>query len=238
MDGLTNNDDKDDFFSQPNGWQLIHLPVEDDKLENKIIKMWGDQELLIRNHNFIKDIDELKKKYSKSGIEVNSIGEDDECSTADRLRKEFYKDARKIADKIDSPGDWLHGVWDVIIGLTPVEEISCYPAKKSIVTRKHNDHIDVKIYGNVTVAELRTAATEIRKYIETLDNLGTTDNQKRIKTKLDKSLLIYQMSVIDKKTDLQIAEYFAKHYREEALTDHDVHSYVDLAKKQIEDIYA
>lgn len=238
MDGLSHIDDSNDSSTQDYDWQHISLPEDNGERENRMIKSWESQELLIRNRNFIKDIEKLKKKYAKSGIKVDSVGESDERNTLDNLRKEFYRDAREITGRIMLPGNWLYGVWDVILGLTPVVDIYCYQAKKSIVLRKHSGHIEIKIFGNVTVNDLRDAASKIRKHIETLDNLGTEDNTKRKKRKLDKTLLIYQMKEIDNKTDTEIADHFNQTEGLDAIAPNEVSDFLKLIKEQIEDSYA
>lgn len=219
-------------------WEIIY----EDNTDYPVIydKQHQVHQLLLRNERFVKDIERLRAKYNVGKYEVESS----KPSIIDNLdpkepkkREQFYREIEKIAEKINFPGEWKQAVRDIAVGFVPEGSVFSFDNQKRIKARKNNDHIEVKIYGDVTVPELRKANKAIRDLIASQVFKTRTNNEARKKSRLSKNLLIYDLAKEGKSYN-EIANYLDDKGIQNNMGYSNVSKYLELVQKQISEIYA
>lgn len=213
--------------------------IENDARLGDLEKEFQAYQLLIRNDEYLKDVEAIRKKYSVGQYPVEGDApvidkELDPENEADRTR--FYEDVRAIADKIQFPGDWEWAVREHVVGYDPADGL-LPRTQKRIVATAHVDHIELKLFGDVTVQDVKDHWKEIKKLITASQVSSKTNYAVRKKPKLSNSLVIFDMAA-QGVPPKQIAEYCDKHGIRSAMQDYEVSKYVELARKQIAKIYA
>lgn len=225
MDGLSN-------------WQIIY----EDNTDYPVIydKQHQVHQLLLRNEQFIKDIEGLRAKYNVGQYEVESGKPsiiDNLAPQEPKKRAQFNRDIKIIVDKINFPGEWSEAVRDLVVGFVPEPNFYSLDSQKRIEARQNDGYVEVKIYGDVTVPELRKVNKAIRELIAAQAFKTRTSNETRKKYRLGKNIAIYDLAVKGM-TNSQIASYLDKEGIQNGVTYNDVAHYLINVRKQIADIYA
>jgi hypothetical protein len=236
-DGLSDLQGIDDFIADfkkslydRTGWQ--ELPIEHQgSYEDRLEKDWEVSDLLIRNEEFASDIQKLKAKYDKYKWNVDDFSGHDEMITKDPARKQFYLDVQEIANKIRYPGFWERGLWRLVLSKSNKDSIYVRDTKL-IRMRKHKDHVDIQIYGDVTVPELRAYVPRIRKLIE------NTENRKTHASIRKKSSLAMHLAIYDLRKQGKSYRQISKHLGDDKIGYSDISKYMELIQKQIAGMYA
>jgi len=203
-------------------------------------KMLQAYELLTRNPDFLHDIEKVREQYSigQYPFEGETAEQEyDEYPEDEAERKRFFNDVRNIAAKIRFPGEWERPVRRLVIRYEPEVALLPDPERKEIVATVKSDHVELKLYGDLTVPDLRGALDKIRKLIAGNQNSAKTNYSVRYKPRLNKNLLVFDMANRGK-TYIEIANYCKKHGIQHGMQQADVSKYIELAQKQIAKIYA
>ncbi len=236
-DGLPDLQEIYDFISdykkslyQRTGWQ--ELPIEHQgSYEDRLEKDWEASDLLIRNEEFTSDIRKLKAKYAKYEWSAEDFDGHDETTTKDPVRKQFYLDVREMANRIHYPGSWERGLRRLILSKSSDDSIFVRDAKL-IRMRKHKDHVDVQIYGDVTVPELRAYVPSVRKLIE---DSGSRKTHASTRKKRSQSM---HLAIYDLRKQGKSYQQISKHLGDDKVGYSDISKYLELIQKQIADMYA
>ena len=237
-DGLPDLQEIYDFISdykkslyEKTGW--LELPVEHQgSYVDRLDKDWQARDLLVRNEEFTSDIRKLKAKYAKYKWSINDrISGHDEMTTKDPARKQFYLDVREIANKIHYPGFWERGLWQLVLSKSSEDSIYVRDTKL-IRMRKHKDHVDVQIYGDVTVPELRAYVPRIRKLIANTESKNTHASNRK------KRSVLMHLAIYDLRKQGKSYQQISRHLGDDKVGYSDISKYLELIQKQIADMYA
>ncbi len=140
-------------------------------------------------------------------------------------------DVREIADRINYPGFWERGLWRLVLSKSSDENIYVRDTKL-IRMRKHKDHVDIQIYGDVTVPELRKYVPRIRKLIENTESKNTHASNRK------KRSLLMHLAIYDLRKQGKSYQQISKHLGDDKVGYSDISKYLELIQKQIADMYA
>ncbi len=213
----------------------------DKEFDKKYDKESQLHQLLVRNRSYMADIERLRKKFSvgQYPVEGGRSGYDKLLDPEGKdEREKFYEEVSAIAVRIKFPGDWEQAVRKHVVGYTP--EV-CFALsgmeQKKITGRLHNGYVELKLYGDLTVPDLRSALDKIRKLIADNQDKPKTNNSVKYRPRLIKNLLIFDMDNSGKSYQ-EIANYCEEQGLQHGMQQADVSKYIELAKKQIAKIYA
>ncbi len=211
------------------------------EFDKKYDKEFQLHQLLVRNKSYIADIKGLRKKYSVGQFLVEGgkpridMGLDPEDKND---RKKFYEEVETIAAKIQFPGDWRQAVRRHTVGYDPEICFALYgTVQKKIIGKVQKDHVELKLYGDLTVPDLRSAAKKIRNLVTDIQHQPKTHGGTKYKPELMNNLVIFDMAERGVSTK-EIAKYCANHGIKDYMQDYEVSNKVKNTRKQIEKIYA
>lgn len=155
---------------------FVNLPFDDSG--NLPPDDWLDVEitqerLLLYNERFIADIEAIRQKYD---ITVGSQGDYSESAYMDYMSNppsittdsDFIKDVKQIVKHIQLPGDWEKTIIDYVFGIDNVG-LGTFEYEKAvrgrIVDNDNQKYVEIRLYGDVTIPDIRKSAKSIRELI-------------------------------------------------------------------------
>ncbi len=188
--------------------------------------------LLARNSRFIKDVNLLREKYRIDSTCKGNVSLDQKAEA------ELAREIERIASKIRLPGNWFQAVREFVLGTASKEKELLPTSSKKITASFANDHVAVKIYGDITANDLVETVPMIRDMVKDKHNRSVKRKTVgKLKPELAKTLLIHYL-IKEKKMHYQdVIDYCSAAKLQHGMKSADVGRYIRLADEHVEKIY-
>ncbi len=192
-----------------NNFQTIY----DSSDEKEYDKYWLYIMLLERNERFMRDVSELRKKYSITlGTQTKTSDIIDNEYSEILNNTTFIDDVMKISSKIKLAGDWSGGLAYYICGAAAQSSLFPDSTDRRIEARAVRNgkepYYEMRIYGDFTRAELMEATKIIRSKM--VKSMGYKKVKKLDDNVMIKMLLFKEIGNI--KSDKEVADELSEIY--------------------------
>lgn len=201
-------------------------------------KEWTKSELeaqwfLSHNEQFLNEISRIKQRFDISSWQPNPEQPRLELYPPKEDEEYFFHLVNKICNRITLPGNWFSAVFQIIIGYSSVDNLR--PSREvHIAVTDQEEYVQLRIYGNASIVELREAAERLRRVIK---RKYSVQKQVRDKPQFGKYRRAYELRRKGYRTP-QATEIMNKEYPDEAITPADVSSYDKIMQREIEASFA
>lgn len=212
----------------------INIPIRpDNDIYESQERDYQAHELLTRNERYMTEVKRLRSKYGIAEIMDSDNPAALQLAERTSLAPELKAEIQILAKLIQRKGFWYEPVKNHIMGYEP--SLCLYPEDdKRVLAKIHDDNIELRIFGDVTQPELRSVLGDVRDLIS---QTSTSKSKVKKKYRLNKNLVIYDLWKLGMSYS-DIAIYCKEHGLQSGLSPEDVSKYIQLTRKQIEQIVA